>query len=219
MADKSASTLRVLQSDNKKVKCDVEDCFNRRHGMGKLCTKHRQRLNTTGSVNQRSLKYKVFHHEIEEVRQLFTDMPDHPALLAVVKWLKTWMHDAVHKPESTESGFRIRVPGKVYVRRLADSKADPLEMLTQICGFWRYSQKHPDKYDTRHSYVQGLGTAMLHVLPMPSKDGCIPKSARTEAGEHIFQALLPLLVRVNGVCSKRVGQQKVQQDVLRTSWD
>ena len=47
---------------------------------GKLCTKHQQRLNSTGSVNQRSLRYKVFSREIEEVRQLFTDMPNHPAL-------------------------------------------------------------------------------------------------------------------------------------------
>jgi hypothetical protein len=219
MGIKSAASLRVMQADNKKIKCSVEDCFNRRHGLSKLCTKHQQRLNSTGSVNQRSLRYKVFSREIEEVRQLFVDMPNHPALLAAVKWLGTWMHDSVHKPEFTEAGFRIRVPGKAYVRRLADGKADPLEILTQVCGFWRYSQRHPDKYDTRHSYVQGLGTAMLHVLPMPSKEGIIPKRARTEAGKELFTSLLPLLVRVNEACSKRVEHHKDQQDVLRTPWE
>ena len=146
-------------------------------------------------------------------------MPDHPALLAAVKWLGTWMHDSVHKPEYTDAGFRIRIHAKPYVRRLADGEADPLEILTQVCGFWRYSQKHPEKYDTRHSYVQGLGTAMLHVLPMPTKEGRIPKSARTEAGEALFANLLPLLVRVNEACSNRVDHRNAQQDVLRTPWD
>jgi len=219
MGDKSPATLRALQAENTKLKCDVEACFNRRHGLGKLCTKHRQRLNLTGSVNQRSLKYKEFCHEVEEVRQLFSDMPDHPALLAAIRWLENWLHAAVYKPEYTEAGYRIYVPAKPYVRRLADTKADPLEMLTHICGFWRYSQRHPDKYATRHSYVQGLGTAMLHVIPMPAKEGCIPKRPRTEAGEAIFKELLAMLVRVDGACSRRAGQHRAQQDALRTPWE
>lgn len=193
--------------------CTVPGCENLRSGLSSYCGKHHHPAVLYGHPHGRSITRKEYAKEIEEVTALLATNPDHPGLTTVLRWLNEWLTQAAtgEAPCGNETFGRMHRQG-----------LPALEILTEICAVWVYSQRNPHRLpdDMRLTYALArnpvrLATFEQATLRSGRKMTRQPKTLELrETGKRIRHTLALFLINIHDSLKRREEQTEAVRSSL-----
>lgn len=197
--------------------CRLRGCMEPRKGLSAWCRLHLEQSNRLGHPSARPLRASTWATERKEVGAVFAAHPDHPGLMQVLDYLKTWM--------ATASGNESAYKGAREMARLARHGVTGPQVLTEVAAFHLWEGANPMAFPddrardfARARAVFGLAPRTRRAVMRPgSISGTYglpttgPKSYSVRpmpsglafVGKHLREAFSPLLAQVQHAVERR----------------
>lgn len=199
--------------------CFSPGCTNERTGYNRTCRAHTPRDKINGHPLAGAIRETEYRPEVDAVRTLFAEDPDHPGLLHTLKAMEVWMQQA-----KAAEGLSVQsqpYPSAPEVARLVRWGVQPVDILATFFGalYWQQhnrTSRLPD--DVSRDFA--LSHAVLRLAPR-AKRGFRGLSASGTAsyirpkfaplqhlGKHLRQWLAPLYPVVAQALDSRDQQRE-----------
>jgi hypothetical protein len=184
---------------NQRLPCSASGCPRMRSRVGKWCSRHGQQVHTHGVPNAHRLLRREYLQEVEEVSQFLEHHANHVGVRIGIQCLQQWLDGA----KAQDRG----VPAYEQMARVSISRVSALDILVEVAAVWLYATRNIRALDDGEQLTYALGTAVLHLAPRAVRAVWVqgeqretPRRiggpARREVGQHIRDALGPLLFNV-----------------------
>lgn len=208
------SALMQMSDKLKHLKCSVKGCNKHRRGVSPICPGHELRKYRYGHVEGVAISRKEYADELKEVQGFFKKHPDHPAITAATQFVQQWIDEAGRK--EAKAGQRI-------FGRLAYAGIPALDVLTEICAVWLYSDRHPHALidDQRLTFALARNATRLAKFERRTYNGNETQrhprpTELKEAGERIRGALARFFINLNHALKAKAEEAKAAREHLAT---
>lgn len=209
-------TLRDAINAHAGETCQLPNCSRQRYGVSRWCTYHLRKQMYYGHPLGLAIPRDLYITELHEVRQLFNDNPDHPALRNLCKWFDQWIEEAAND-QAVCGNWMFK---RIHTKRIQGKEGlDTLSLLVELAALYVFSQRYPQRLPDDARLTWALSRNLIRLSGMPKTTGKNsvgtkqpPQRDLKEGGERIRQTLSAFFANVHSSLIRKAEAAKEYKD-------